>query len=162
MWNLSSFTKKKYIAKIRLTLYAQKAAPSPLLGQALGQYGINIMEFCKKFNSQTQNIKKNVLVPTCIYIISSNSFQIQIKTPSLTYLLKKEFPSHGQIHQFPFISQNHREISYMQQYQKKIFRLAFFKKTDIQLNHLNIKAISRSILGTIYSMGFFEKGSHSV
>lgn len=53
-------------ATIRLTLLAGKAAPSPLLGQALGQYSINIMEFCKNFNNQTKNIKETVYVPTII------------------------------------------------------------------------------------------------
>ena len=80
---------QKPIATIRLTLLANRAAPSPILGQALGQYGINIMDFCKKFNSLTKNIKEIVYVPTTITVFSSNLFEITIKTPTTCYLFKQ-------------------------------------------------------------------------
>lgn len=74
---------------IKLRLLANSAAPSPVLGQALGQYGINIMNFCKKFNEQTKNIKKGILVPTRVTVYSQTSFEIEIKTPSTVSLLKQ-------------------------------------------------------------------------
>jgi large subunit ribosomal protein L11 len=58
----------KKIATIRLILLAGKAAPSPISGQAFGQYGINIMEFCKIFNQQTKNIVASVYIPTTVTI----------------------------------------------------------------------------------------------
>lgn len=79
---------KKPIAIIRLKLLANKAAPSPILGQALGQYSINIMDFCKSFNNQTKNIKDTITIPINITIYNPNSFEIMLKTPSTSTLLK--------------------------------------------------------------------------
>lgn len=88
----NSSTKRKKIATIRLTLLAHRAAPSPILGQALGQYGLNIAGFCKSFNEKTKNIKEHVFVPAQVEVYrlhSQVSFEITIKSPSSTYLLKQ-------------------------------------------------------------------------
>lgn len=73
---------------VKLRLLANSASPSPVLGQALGQYGINIMNFCKTFNDQTKNINQGVLVPIRITIFNQTSYEIEIKTPSTVSLLK--------------------------------------------------------------------------
>ena len=138
--------KKKPIATIRLTLLANKAAPSPLLGQALGQYGINIMEFCKNFNNQTKNLKEHIYVPTLIYLYNRDNFQVIIKTPSTTYLIK-------QVANIIKGSSTPKKKQQGYLYLKEIYHLAIFKQCDKILNSLNIKSLCKNIIGSAKSMG---------
>jgi large subunit ribosomal protein L11 len=141
---------KKHIATIKLTLLANKAAPSPLLGQALGQYGINIMEFCKNFNNQTKNIKDNIYIPTIIYLYSRDNFKVIIKTPTTSFLVKH----------IANILKGSSMAKKQQQgilYLKEIYHLAIFKKCDRILNHLNVKSLCKTIIGSIKSMGITVK-----
>jgi large subunit ribosomal protein L11 len=80
---------KKIDAYIKLQVPAQSANPSPPVGPALGQHGVNIMEFCKAFNAQTQNIEKDMPVPVVITVYSDKSFTFIMKTPPAAILLKK-------------------------------------------------------------------------
>ncbi len=80
---------KKIQAYIKLQVPAQAANPSPPVGPALGQHGVNIMEFCKAFNAQTQNIEKNMPVPVVITVYSDRSFTFIMKTPPAAVLLMK-------------------------------------------------------------------------
>jgi len=139
---------QKPIATTRLTLLANRAAPSPILGQALGQYGINIMDFCKKFNSLTKNTKEIVYVPTSITVFSSNQFEITIKTPTSCYLLKQaaNTPKGSPLPK----KKNLEEGSILL---KEIYHLAIFKKCDRLLNHLNLHAVCKTFIGTAKSMG---------
>lgn len=80
---------KKVEAYIKLQVAAGKANPSPPVGPALGQKGLNIMEFCKAFNAQTQGMEPGMPVPVIITAYSDRSFTFELKTPPASYLLKK-------------------------------------------------------------------------
>jgi len=80
---------KKVESYIKLQVKAQDANPSPPVGPALGQHGVNIMEFCKAFNSQTQKLEKGLPVPVVITVYSDRSFTFITKTPPAAVLLKK-------------------------------------------------------------------------
>ncbi|KHF26304.1 50S ribosomal protein L11 [Solemya velum gill symbiont] len=80
---------KKIEAYIKLQVPAQEANPSPPVGPALGQHGVNIMEFCKAFNAQTQGIEKGMPVPVVITVYADRSFTFIMKTPPAAVLLKK-------------------------------------------------------------------------
>lgn len=79
---------KKISAYVKLQIVAGEAKPSPPVGPALGQHGVNIMEFCKAFNAQTQN-QPGVIIPVLITIYADRSFSFVLKTPPASYLLKK-------------------------------------------------------------------------
>lgn len=80
---------KKVEAYIKLQVGAGKANPSPPVGPALGQHGLNIMEFCKAFNAQTQGMEAGAPVPVIISVYNDRSFSFEIKTPPASFLLKK-------------------------------------------------------------------------
>ena len=80
---------KKIQAYIKLQVKAQEANPSPPVGPALGQHGVNIMEFCKAFNAQTQAVEKGLPIPVVITVYSDRSFTFVMKTPPASILLKK-------------------------------------------------------------------------
>ncbi|HHO59992.1 MAG TPA: 50S ribosomal protein L11 [Thiotrichales bacterium] len=80
---------KKVDAYIKLQVPAGDANPSPPVGPALGQHGVNIMEFCKAFNAKTQNLEKGMPVPVVITVYSDKSFTYITKTPPASILLKK-------------------------------------------------------------------------
>ena len=80
---------KKVTAYIKLQVKAQEANPSPPIGPALGQHGVNIMEFCKQFNAATQGVEKGLPLPVVITVYSDRSFTFIMKTPPATVLLKK-------------------------------------------------------------------------
>ena len=80
---------KKIQAYIKLQVSAQEANPSPPVGPALGQHGVNIMEFCKAFNAQTQSLEKGLPIPVVITVYSDRSFTFIMKTPPASILLKK-------------------------------------------------------------------------
>ncbi len=80
---------KKVQAYIKLQVPAGQANPSPPVGPALGQHGVNIMEFCKGFNAQTQNVDAGAPVPVVITVYSDRSFTFEMKTPPASFLLKK-------------------------------------------------------------------------
>ena len=80
---------KKIQAYIKLQVAAQEANPSPPVGPALGQHGVNIMEFCKAFNAQTQSLEKGMPVPVVITVYNDRSFTFIMKTPPAAVLLKK-------------------------------------------------------------------------
>jgi len=80
---------KKIQAYIKLQVKAQEANPSPPVGPALGQHGVNIMEFCKAFNAQTQNVEKGLPIPVIITVYADRSFTFVMKTPPASILLKK-------------------------------------------------------------------------
>ncbi len=80
---------KKIEGYIKLQVPAGTANPSPPIGPALGQRGVNIMEFCKAFNAATQDMEKNAPIPTTITVYADRSFTFTTKTPPASYLLKK-------------------------------------------------------------------------
>ncbi len=80
---------KKLAGKMKLQVKAGQANPSPPVGPALGQRGINIMEFCKAFNAKTQDLEPGAPCPTVITYYQDKSFDMEIKTPPASYYLKK-------------------------------------------------------------------------
>ena len=80
---------KKIEAYIKLQVAAGEANPSPPVGPALGQHGVNIMEFCKAFNAATQSMEKGMPIPVVITVYSDRSFTYITKTPPASILLKK-------------------------------------------------------------------------
>jgi large subunit ribosomal protein L11 len=80
---------KKIIGYVKLQVPAGKANPSPPIGPALGQRGLNIMEFCKAFNAQTQKLEKNAPIPVTITIYQDRSFSFELRTPPVSHFLKK-------------------------------------------------------------------------
>ncbi len=80
---------KKITGYVRLQVKAGSATPSPPIGPALGQRGVNIMEFCKAFNAQTSDLEKGMPIPTVITVYADRSFSFITKTPPATFLLKK-------------------------------------------------------------------------
>lgn len=80
---------KKIEAYIKLQIPAGKANPSPPVGPALGQRGVNIMGFCKEFNAATQNLEPGLPIPVVISVYTDRSFTFQLKTPPASVLIKK-------------------------------------------------------------------------
>ena len=80
---------KKVTGFLKLQVPAGAANPSPPIGPALGQRGLNILEFCKAFNAQTQKIEKNTPIPVIITTYQDRSFTFEMKTPPVSYFLKK-------------------------------------------------------------------------
>jgi large subunit ribosomal protein L11 len=80
---------KKIVAFIKLQIPAGKANPSPPIGPALGQRGVNIMEFCKAYNAQTQGMEPGLILPVVITVYADKSFTFVLKTPPATVLIKK-------------------------------------------------------------------------
>jgi large subunit ribosomal protein L11 len=80
---------KKVTGYVKLQVPAGSANPSPPIGPALGQRGLNIMEFCKAFNAQTQNMEKGAPIPVVITVYQDRSFTFEMKTPPVSFFLKK-------------------------------------------------------------------------
>ena len=80
---------KKITGYVKLQVPAGAANPSPPIGPALGQRGLNIMEFCKAFNAKTQAMEKGMPIPVSITVFSDKSFTFEMKTPPASYFLKK-------------------------------------------------------------------------
>ncbi|MCG8470345.1 MAG: 50S ribosomal protein L11 [Desulfobacterales bacterium] len=80
---------KKVIGQIKLQVQAGKANPSPPIGPALGQHGVNIMDFCKAFNARTANEEPGMVIPVVITVFADRTFKFITKTPPASVLLKK-------------------------------------------------------------------------
>ena len=80
---------KKIVGYVKLQVPAGSATPSPPIGPALGQRGLNIMEFCKAFNAATQEMEKNAPIPVVITAFADKSFTFEMKQPPVTYFIKK-------------------------------------------------------------------------
>ncbi len=80
---------KKIIGYVKLQVPAGQASPSPPIGPALGQQGLNIMEFCKTFNAYTQGQEQGVPIPTVITVYADRSFSFETKTPPASYFIKQ-------------------------------------------------------------------------
>ena len=80
---------KKVLAYIKLQVAAGKANPAPPVGPALGQHGVNIMEFCKAFNAQTQSMEPGLPIPVVITVYADRSFTFIMKTPPASVLIRK-------------------------------------------------------------------------
>ena len=135
---------KKVLTKIKLQITAGAASPAPPVGPALGQHGVNIMEFCKAFNAKTQS-QGSTIVPVEITVYEDRSFTFITKTPPAAILLKKAAGiSKGSA------SPNRDKVAKVTRSQVR--EIAELKKPD--LNAASDEAAMRMIEGTARSMGF--------
>ena len=140
---------KKVDAYIKLQVGAGDANPSPPVGPALGQHGVNIMEFCKAFNANTQNMEKGLPVPVVITVYSDKSFTFITKTPPAAILLKKAAgikSGSGEPHLKKVGKVNRAELE----------EIANTKMPD--LTAADMDAAVRTIAGTARSMGIETEG----
>lgn len=141
---------KKVEAYIKLQVAAGKANPSPPVGPALGQHGVNIMEFCKAFNAQTQQMaQEGMPIPVVITVYSDRSFTFITKTPPVAYLLKKAAniaKGSG--------TPNTNKVGKVGRSQLE--EIAKVKEPDITAG--DIEAAVRTIAGTARSMGIEVEG----
>ena len=140
---------KKVEAYIKLQIPAGKANPSPPVGPALGQRGVNIMEFCKAFNAATQNIEQGLPTPVVITVYSDRSFTFVTKTPPASVLLRKAAGL-----QKGSGKPNTEKVATLQRAQLEV--IAKTKEPDLTAGSLD--AAVRSIAGTARSMGIVVEG----
>ena len=135
---------KKITGYLKLQVAAGSATPSPPIGPALGQRGLNIMEFCKAFNAQTQALEKGMPIPVVLTIYADRTFTFKLKTPPVSYFLKKaaEIKSGSKTPGKGFAG----KIS-----QAQIAEIAKTKLADLNTN--DIAAASLMIEGSARSMG---------
>ncbi len=134
---------KKVIAKIKLQVPAGQANPSPPIGPALGQHGVNIMEFCKSFNAKTQG-EEGMIIPVVITVYGDRSFTYVTKTPPASVLLKKA----AKIAKGSGEPNTEKVGQVSRQQVEEIARL---KMPD--LNTTSLEAAVKTIEGTARSMG---------
>jgi large subunit ribosomal protein L11 len=134
---------KKIIANIKLQIKAGKATPSPPIGPALGQHGVNIMEFCKAYNAMTQN-QEGTVIPVVITVYADRSFTFVTKTPPASVLLK-------QVAKIAKGSGNPKKEKVGSVSAKQIREIAELKYQD--LNAVDMAGAIRIIEGTAKSMG---------
>ena len=134
---------KKILAQVKLQIEGGKATPAPPVGPALGQHGVNIMEFCKQFNLRTQK-DVGTIIPAMLTVYSDRSFTFITKTPPAAVLLKKA----AQIAKGSG-EPNRNKVG--QVTRKQVEEIAKLKLPD--LNAENMKAAMRIIEGTARSMG---------
>lgn len=141
---------KRVTAFIKLQVKAGEANPSPPVGPALGQHGVNIMEFCKSFNAQTQGThEKGMPLPVIITVYSDRSFTFIIKTPPASYLLLKAAGLQGGSGK-----PNTDKVGKVTRAQ--VADIAKLKMPD--LTAANLDAAIRTISGTARSMGIEVQG----
>ncbi|AJC72906.1 50S ribosomal protein L11 [Pseudothermotoga hypogea DSM 11164 = NBRC 106472] len=134
---------KKVVAQVKLQLPAGKATPAPPVGPALGQRGVNIMEFCKRFNAETAD-KAGMILPVIITVYEDRSFSFVVKTPPASFLLKRaaNIESGSGEPKRKIVGKVTR---------KQIEEIAKLKMPDLTANDL--EAAMRIIEGTAKSMG---------
>jgi large subunit ribosomal protein L11 len=135
---------KKVTGYIKLQIPAGQANPSPPVGPALGQQGVNIMEFCKAFNAQTQALEKGLPTPVVITVYSDRSFTFIMKTPPASELLKR---AAGIVKGSP--EPNRNKVGKLTL--KQVEEIAKLKLPD--LNTMSLESAVRSIKGTARNMG---------
>lgn len=140
---------KKVEAYIKLQIPAGKANPSPPVGPALGQRGVNIMEFCKAFNAATQQMEQGLPTPVVITVYSDRSFTFVTKTPPASVLLKKAAGI-----QSGSGTPNTKKVAKLNV--SHLEEIAKLKKPD--LTAADLAAAVRSIAGTARSMGIDVEG----
>jgi large subunit ribosomal protein L11 len=140
---------KKVSAYIRLQVKAGEANPSPPVGPALGQHGVNIMEFCKAFNAKTQNVEKGLPIPVVITVYADRSFTFVTKTPPASVLILKALKLKSGSG-----TPNTQKVGTLSRAQLE--EIAKMKEPD--LTAADIDAAVRTIAGTARSMGVEVEG----
>jgi large subunit ribosomal protein L11 len=140
---------KKVTGYIKLQVPAGAANPSPPIGPALGQQGVNIMEFCKQFNAQTQKLEKGLPIPVIITVYSDRSFTFVMKTPPASVLIRKALgieKGSG--------TPNSAKVGRISR--KQLEEIAKTKQPD--LTAADLEAAVRTVAGTARSMGVDVEG----
>ncbi len=141
--------KKKIVKEIKLQIPGGRANPAPPVGPALGQAGVNIMEFCKAFNAQTSN-QEGVITPVVLSVYEDRTFSFVLKTPPATVLLAKE----ANVEKGSGIP-NKEKVAKISM--DKVREIAKVKMKD--LNAYDVEGAARQIIGTAKSMGIeIEEG----
>ena len=140
---------KKIDAYIKLQVAAGKANPSPPVGPALGQRGVNIMEFCKAFNDQTKNVEAGLPLPVVITVYSDRSFTFIVKTPPASVLIKKTLGLTSG-------SKTPHTVKVGTITRAQLEEIAKMKEPD--LTAASLEAAIRTIAGTARSMGVDAEG----
>jgi large subunit ribosomal protein L11 len=140
---------KKIVGYVKLQVPAGAANPSPPIGPALGQRGLNIMEFCKAFNAKTQDMEKSMPIPVTITVFSDKSFAFEMKTPPASYFLKKaaKLSSGSKLPGRDFTGSVSMD---------DIRKIAETKMADLNAN--DVDAAAKMIAGSARSMGIQVKG----
>ncbi|SEQ04179.1 50S ribosomal protein L11 [Thalassovita taeanensis] len=139
---------KKLIGKLKLQVKAGQANPSPPVGPALGQRGINIMEFCKAFNAKTADMEPGAPCPTVISYYQDKSFTMEIKTPPASYYLKKAAKLKGGSKKPGHDVAGSVTI-------KQVKEIAEAKMPDLNAN--DVEAAMQIVMGSARSMGIEVK-----
>ena len=140
---------KKIVGTLKLQVPAGQANPSPPIGPALGQRGINIMEFCKAFNARTQDMEPGAPCPTVITYYQDKSFSMDIKTPPASYFLKKAAKLKSG-------ATNPSRETVGTVTTKQVREIAEAKMADLSAN--DVDQAMKIILGSARSMGIEVKG----
>ncbi len=140
---------KKVEAYVKLQVPAGQANPSPPVGPALGQHGVNIMEFCKAFNAQTQSLEQGLPIPVVITVYSDRSFTFITKTPPAAVLLRKAVG-------IPKGSSNPNTEKVGKVTRQQLEEIATTKMPDITAADMD--AAVRTIAGSARSMGLDVEG----
>jgi large subunit ribosomal protein L11 len=140
---------KKVAGQLKLQVPAGKANPSPPVGPALGQRGINIMEFCKAFNARTQEMEPGSPIPVIITYFTDKSFAMEVKTPPASFLLKKAAKLKSG-------SKTPGKASAGSVTTKQVREIAEIKMKDLNAN--DVEAAMQIIAGSARSMGLEVKG----
>ncbi len=140
---------KKVNAYVKLQVAAGKANPSPPVGPALGQHGVNIMDFCKQFNAQTQQVEVGLPIPVVITVYSDRSFTFIMKTPPASVLLRKA----AKIDKGSSVPNKNKVASLTRGQVEEIARI---KMPD--LTAADMDAAVRTIAGTARSSGIDVEG----
>ena len=135
---------KKITGYIKLQVPAGTANPSPPIGPALGQRGVNIMEFCKAFNASTQELEKGMPIPTVITVYADRSFTFVTKTPPASFLIKKAAGLKSG-------SKEPGKVSAGKIARSKLTEIAQVKMADLNANDL--EAATKIIEGSARAMG---------
>ena len=140
---------KKVQAQIKLQVPAGQANPAPPIGPALGQHGVNIMEFCKQFNAKTQKMEAGLVIPVIITVYVDRSFTFIMKTPPVSVLIKKTIGlAKGSA------TPNREKVGALTKAQ--VTEIAKQKLPDLNVNSL--EAAMKTVEGTARSMGVDIKG----
>src|SRR5512143_2597895 len=141
---------KKVTGQIKLQLPAGKANPAPPVGPALGQHGVNIMEFCKQFNAATQaQAKEALIIPVIITVYADRSFTFQLKTPPAAILLKKAAGLHTEKKGSGAHQPGKEQVGKVTR--KQVEQIAKMKMQDMTAG--SVEAAVRTVEGTARSMG---------
>jgi large subunit ribosomal protein L11 len=148
---------KKVAGRMKLQVKAQQATPSPPVGPALGQRGLNIMEFCKTFNAKSADLEPGAPVPTLITYYTDKSFSIELKTPPASWYIKKAagLKPVGKRNRAKGSTKPGRDII-ASITPAQLREIAEAKMKDLSAN--DIEAAMQIILGSAKSMGIEVKG----